>query len=236
MIPRDLESGGRQLFAAMIVLLAVFAATTVVAVVATTDGGPDRSAFDFVIAHRTNSTIEIAKEVLLLGRVVPLLALAVVCGGGLMLRRVTVALSIVPVVSLVVTGIVVWFVKSVIGRESPSSVMRDVDESWRSFPSGHSALSAATMLAIGLVIVIDTGAGRRTRALVLGACIAVAVAVAVSTVEVHLHWPTDAIGGFALGSLLALVMTWCARSVVAHRPKASLRRPRRVSGPAPGTR
>jgi membrane-associated phospholipid phosphatase len=66
-----------------------------------------------------------------------------------------------------------------------------------SFPSGHSATSAAFYAAAALIL--GRGRPRGTRALLNGAAVGIAVGVAASRVFLDVHWLTDVIGGLALG-------------------------------------
>jgi undecaprenyl-diphosphatase len=66
-----------------------------------------------------------------------------------------------------------------------------------SFPSGHSATSAAFYAAVALIL------GRtltpRARRMLIGLAVAIAVAVAGSRVLLDLHWLSDVVGGLSLG-------------------------------------
>jgi membrane-associated phospholipid phosphatase len=66
-----------------------------------------------------------------------------------------------------------------------------------SFPSGHSATSAAFYAAAALVL--TRYAGRPLRIVVIGVAVAIAVAVAASRVLLDYHWLSDVVGGLALG-------------------------------------
>jgi undecaprenyl-diphosphatase len=66
-----------------------------------------------------------------------------------------------------------------------------------SFPSGHTATSAAFYAAAALIL--GRGRPRGTRALLNGTAVGIAVGVAASRVLLDVHWLTDVIGGLALG-------------------------------------
>lgn len=65
-----------------------------------------------------------------------------------------------------------------------------------SYPSGHAANAAACLMALTAL----TAAGRRWRA--AAHTLAAAVAVAVAVVTLGYHWPTDALAGWGLGTVL----------------------------------
>jgi membrane-associated phospholipid phosphatase len=66
-----------------------------------------------------------------------------------------------------------------------------------SFPSGHSATSAAFYATAALLL--GRRRGRPARALFTGAAVGIAVAVAASRVLLDVHWLSDVIAGLALG-------------------------------------
>jgi undecaprenyl-diphosphatase len=87
-------------------------------------------------------------------------------------------------------------IKVAVGRERPN-IARLVGVSGFSFPSGHTAASAALYTAIALVA--GRGRSRRTKAVLAGMAGGITVAVAMSRVLLGAHWLTDVIAGAALG-------------------------------------
>ena len=93
---------------------------------------------------------------------------------------------------LVVTNLI----KVAVGRER-SDIARLVGATGFSFPSGHTAASAAVYAAIALAV--GRGRNRRTKAIPAGVAGGITVAVATSRVLLRVHWLTDVIAGVALG-------------------------------------
>ena len=92
-----------------------------------------------------------------------------------------------------------------------------VDTNSASFPSGHAI--AASVTALGLVVVLVPPGRRRTRWTVAAALFAAAVAM--SRTYLAAHWASDVVAGAAIGTGLALV--WPAalelvRARVRRRP------------------
>lgn len=76
-----------------------------------------------------------------------------------------------------------------------------------SFPSGHSTMAAAVYLTLGMVASRFVPR-RRVKVLLIGVAILVTGAVGVSRVYLGVHWPSDVLAGWAVGTSWALVC-WC---------------------------
>lgn len=187
---------------------AVLAVCLGVALMDGSGGGPDRRLFGLVIDHRGQLLIDLARSVVALGEFLPLLVIATVCSGSLLIRRVAPLRSAIPPAAMLVAGVMVWVLKWVLDRPGPAQVVRRVVEPNGSFPSGHAALSTAVLVAVGLVITVDAGVPAGVRRAVFAACALLAGAVSWSTVVLHMHWPSDAIGGCALGAAVAVGLCW----------------------------
>jgi undecaprenyl-diphosphatase len=87
-------------------------------------------------------------------------------------------------------------VKDLVGRVRPT-LDPAATSLGPSFPSGHSATSAAFYAAAALIV--GRHLPRRARQVVFGVAVAIAVAVAASRVLLDLHWLSDVIGGLSLG-------------------------------------
>lgn len=101
---------------------------------------------------------------------------------------------------LVITNIL----KDVFQRDRPPAILHAVPAINASFPSGHAALSATVFLTLGALIA-HFAERRRVRVYALSAAVILSVTVGCSRVYLGVHWPTDVLAGWCLGSAWALV-------------------------------
>lgn len=88
------------------------------------------------------------------------------------------------------------------------------------FPSGH-VLSLVVFFGIlAFLLVTLTERRRRFRLLACGVCGAAVGLVAVSRVYLDMHWLSDVIGGFTLGSAYLLIAIWLSQRLVESHPAA----------------
>lgn len=104
-------------------------------------------------------------------------------------------------------------VKSFVDRPRPPTVGTLIAEATSSFPSGHATSSVTTFGALAVVCLVALRPGVREWS--AGLLVVLGVAISVSRVAVGVHWPTDVLGGWALGtawtSAVALVVVALVR-------------------------
>jgi membrane-associated phospholipid phosphatase len=108
--------------------------------------------------------------------------------------------------------------KEVIGRGRPPLDLRLQQSVSYSFPSGHSTQAAATYFAFAILVTVMN----HSPALRVGAWLAataIVFFVGASRVYLGMHWATDVLGGWVLGSL------WAAGLTIALRPLDTERHP-----------
>ena len=169
----------------------------------------------WLVDHRTPAWTDAMRIVTWLGSsavVVPLSILVVVV--LLIGRRRWLAVF----VALAVGGASLLSVlaKDVIGRGRPPVDIRLQQSHSSAFPSGHSTQAAATYFALALVVTILTRS-RPLRATAWTVAALIVFLVGLSRIYLGMHWATDVLGGWLLGSL------WVAGLTVALAPLATSR-------------
>jgi undecaprenyl-diphosphatase len=107
--------------------------------------------------------------------------------------------------------------KSLYGRPRPDLVAHGSYVYSGSFPSGHSMLSAATYLTLAMLLAsLETQ--RATKGLVYVLAILLVLAIGISRVYLGVHWPSDVLGGWALGAAYSLA-AWVVLIWIGGRPR-----------------
>lgn len=104
-----------------------------------------------------------------------------------------------------------------IGFDRPRPPLSDYEPLlWTaSFPSGHSTMAAVVYLTIGALIA-RVRPDPRVRAYVLILSVLVALIIGLSRIYLGVHWPTDVLAGWAVGSAWAL-LCWLVALVLQRR-------------------
>ncbi len=148
------------------------------------------------------------------GTAVLTLVTIAVTGYLLVAKRASTALFVV----LAVTGgaMAGVLLKQLFSRARPDLVQHFVDVANTSFPSGHATNSAVTYLTLGALLA-RTQKDRSIRIYLI--CLAVVLTLTIGSSRVYLgvHWPTDVIAGWCVGSAWAILCSLTARALQRRR-------------------
>ena len=171
------------------------------------DGGGlishDKAVTAWFVEHRTDALISAAKVVSALGSFVSLSIVGVLFGIWLWRRGWHVALAVAPLASLVLANLASTATKALFDRERPPVALRAIKVTQAAFPSGHATDAAAFFLAVSLTLAITIARHRSTRALLVATGLFLAALVGLSRLVLGVHWLSDVVAGWALGSAIA---------------------------------
>lgn len=105
--------------------------------------------------------------------------------------------------------------KNGFARPRPDVVPHLVDVVTASFPSGHSMMSAVTYLTLG-VMLARTETQFRMRVFYISVAVFLTFLVGISRLFLGVHWPSDVLAGWTLGSAWALSVWLVARAMARH--------------------
>jgi undecaprenyl-diphosphatase len=178
------------------------------------DGGGlvsrDEAALGWIIDHRTDWWISIARVVSAVGSFVALLVLAAVLGAWLWRRRTAVPLAAAPAVALVAGSLLSTLAKGWYGRDRPPVALHATTVSLDAFPSGHATDAAAFFGSAAFVVALSVVQTRSAKIGVLGTGAALAAMVGVSRLVLAVHWLSDVVAGWALGTMVAVAVVTAA--------------------------
>ncbi len=135
---------------------------------------------------------------------VPVLALmsAIVIGFLLIIRRPAIAMLV-----LVAAGggtALSFLLKLFFERVRPDLVPHVVNVETSSFPSSHAMMSAVIYLTLGALLA-RVQPRRRVKAYIMIVSLVLTVMIGVSRVYLGVHWPTDVLAGWIVGSAWAML-------------------------------
>ena len=167
------------------------------------DGGVDQAIAD----HRTPGLVDAAKFLTNAGGIGILAVGAVALVAVLWFRRLKLAVAVAPLASLGVAAVCAAGLKVLVGRARPDMPLRLLVETEPSFPSGHATDSTAFFVSVAIVLAVVVLRRPLARALTLAAGFAVPAVIGLTRLELGVHWPSDVIAGWALGTFAAVAVT-----------------------------
>jgi undecaprenyl-diphosphatase len=103
-------------------------------------------------------------------------------------------------------------IKSLVHRDRPPLEFQEAYVFTKSFPSGHSMLSAVTYLTLGALLAQVTQ-GLWVRIYIIAVAMLVTFLVGLSRVYLGVHWPTDVLAGWTAGLVWSIICLFVARTL-----------------------
>lgn len=182
----------------------------------------DPARLHWFVAHRSDVLVAGSRSVTQLGSAPVLITLALLTSVWLWRRGQELVLAVVPIVALGTAAVLTYLTKAIIGRPRPPVRLHLVTENEPSFPSGHTTDATALLLSVALLVALTVLRSNRTRMAVLTAAAALAGAVGTSRLFLGVHWPSDIVAGWALGTTVALLSVIAAVRLSAHPRRSAL--------------
>lgn len=168
----------------------------------------DRHLYKWVHGSPGTAETTLAKHLTVIGDGVPLITvLLALC---VVVRLVWKRWEPLAVTSLAITfgGAASTVLKLGAGRDRPPVAGWMSEASGNSFPSGHTTVATAGYVALALAVAVLVNSPL-VRALVVGTGAGLALAIGWTRVELGVHWPTDVLAGWALGTAAACAALAC---------------------------
>ena len=174
------------------------------------DGGGlishDEAVLNWFVDHRTDWSIRVAKLVSTLGAFTSLAIISAFIGIWLWRRGSHLLLAAAPLASLTLASLASTVSKSIFDRDRPPIAVHAATVTLASFPSGHTTNGAAFGLAAGLTLALTIAHHRWSQGLLLAGGLVFAALVGISRLVLAVHWLSDVVAGWALGSSVALAV------------------------------
>jgi undecaprenyl-diphosphatase len=149
------------------------------------------------------------RDVTALGGVAVLALVTLAVSGFVAIRRQYGALGLL--IAAILGGLLLNLIlKGVVDRARPEVVPHLMQETSASFPSGHSMLSAVVYVTLGALLarLVEPV---RLKVYILSVALLITFLVGVSRIYLGVHYPTDVLAGWTLGSLWAVICWLAAR-------------------------
>jgi undecaprenyl-diphosphatase len=148
---------------------------------------------------------ETVRDITALGSTIVLTLATVVVAGYLLITRAPQKAAFL-VFAVSMGSLINRLLKFGYARPRPDIVAHGQYVTTESFPSGHSANATVVYLMLGMMLA-RVEASYPAKIFIFATCALLAVMVGLSRIYLGVHWPTDVLGGWAIGGIWVL-MCW----------------------------
>jgi undecaprenyl-diphosphatase len=166
----------------------------------------DEAVLTWFVDHRTDAWISAARFVSTIGGFTSLLIVGVLVGVWLRTRGWRLVLAFAPVVALLLGSLASTTAKAHYGRDRPPVAVQATKVTLAAFPSGHATDAASFFLAVSFVLALTIAARRYVKVLLGVGGVALAGLVGLSRLVLGVHWLSDVVAGWALGTTVAIAV------------------------------
>ncbi|MGO1922951.1 MAG: phosphatase PAP2 family protein [Jeotgalicoccus sp.] len=159
----------------------------------------DREVYEFIYASESFITTALMLGFTQLGEVLSMIVMSLILISILMLYKLKIHTLFI-LISMIASSILIPVLKNSFDRERPS-MLRLVEISGFSFPSGHAVGSTIFFGSLGAII---KNTDLNNKALLMTVCATFILMISSSRVYLGVHYPTDVLAGVVIG--LAVVV------------------------------
>jgi undecaprenyl-diphosphatase len=163
---------------------------------------------------------ETARDITALGGFTVLTLLTVVAIAVLVINRKRLQAGIFAV-TVMAAQAMSEIVKAWVDRPRPPPMLHHDLVYSSSFPSGHAMMSPVVYLTLA-AFVSATDNRRAVKVMMFGLAVALVIAIGVSRVYLGVHWPSDVLAGWSLGSAVAVIATLALMAAANRTGRASM--------------
>lgn len=128
-------------------------------------------------------------------------------------------------VAVIISSIFNVLLKNIFARERPN-ILRLINETSYSFPSGH-AMNNAALYTMLILLIFKYVKARRVKYSLSGLCIILIAAIGYSRIYLGVHYAGDVLGGWLIGFSLAVLIFIIWDNLLSNRNRAVKRKTKR---------
>jgi undecaprenyl-diphosphatase len=170
----------------------------------------DETVLAWFVAHRTDWMIHAARVVSTVGGFLSLAVISVLLGLWLRARGWPVVLAAAALVSLTLGSLASTTAKAIFDRPRPPVELHAMTVTLAAFPSGHATDAAACCLAAGATLALTLARRRWVQGVLIGCGVLAAALDGLSRLVLAVHWLSDVVAGWALGTAVAIAVVMTA--------------------------